>query len=197
MPNVALSRIILRNLLFIVPLWLVIRSVRGFSYPRGGSDGSSFPPRPGRTDWDSDPSPLQDYDTSDSEYSPEDASSMFGSSQQTDGVSIDGEDSLKDFDDEDFESMAFRSAYQSPIGDLAANDKETMYEAYNQLHTLAQVSLIHVQTYCSTFFLAYNQLILIFISGIRETFRCTSSGSRGPSVLGKIGLDRSPNGISI
>ena len=102
MANVALSRIFLRKLLLIAPLWLVARSVGALSFPRGGGDGKSFPPRPGRTDWDGGPSsPLQEYDTSDSDYHPEDSSSMFSTGQQNDGSLDDEIDSLKGFDDDD------------------------------------------------------------------------------------------------
>lgn len=149
MANVALSRIFLRKLLLLVPLWL--GAVNALSYPGGDGSGSSFPNRPGRTDWDdAEPNPLSDYsDVSDSEYNLEDAPNTFGSSQQA-GRPLDKNnemDSLQDFDDNDDGSFSFQNAFQSPIGDLAANDKETMYEAYNQLHTLAQVSLNHVYTY--------------------------------------------------
>lgn len=141
-PNVERSR--LRLLLCIAPLWLLLTNplVHALKGPNAGDDlgraSSAKLPKKRQSDineQESAPSSLlnggDDSDNlSDSEF---DLDEDLASPTRKSSILS---DSLSEFDDD--KEFSFKESVLSH--EMPAQGKEAMYEAYNQLHTLAQVS---------------------------------------------------------
>ena len=130
----------LRRLLFISPLWLLANHALALKPPKGDDLPKSFSSKPKRqserkSDFSlSENSPFSAFDDSDlSDFDDDSAFSKL--SENFDQAKLEEDEFGMDLEGEEEESFQQNSL----LGELTAG-KETMYEAYNQLHTLAQVS---------------------------------------------------------
>ena len=135
-----------RYLLFVIPLWLLAVPVLPLKAPHGGDDGAKAYSSSGR------PSKLSsEFDNDDNSHSPYDDSDMseselLGNEQEhatkrsTNQRKRDILEKLDILNNDDESEFSFRQSFLEE--EMPAYGKEAMYEAYNQLHTLAQVSFL-------------------------------------------------------
>ena len=139
-PNVVYSR--LRLLLLIAPLWwLLTNPVNALTGPNAGDDLSkAFSSKPSKRQSELSERSASlpdddDSDLSDSEYSLDDeltSPSKKSSSRKSSSFS-----ETMDLDAYDDGEFSFKNSFLQE--EMPLQGKEAMYEAYNQLHTLAQV----------------------------------------------------------
>jgi hypothetical protein len=148
-----------RKLLFLAPIWLLVNHSNAFKSPgddsfrsfSGASSASSRSKRQSELESDKSLSSRQDFDDDSDEFS--DFDDIFDDDGDKPPKKLDPNNKFKEKSDLDLdldlelgldqdENDAEFSSRRASILDDMASGKETMYEAYNQLHTLAQVGFL-------------------------------------------------------